>query len=588
MNHERPERAITAHADEAPHSRRGRAGSACGRIRSGVALTLLLAALGLSACGGSSGSGGGTSANADASQAASTGTGGSTPARGGTIYYAHEQEPPCLTGGWVQEAFIERQYADSLVSQEHGGKIVPWLASSWTVSKNRLIYTFHLKPGVKFTDGTPLNAQAVVDNFQYWTNPKTANGDVNAFIVPYYKSATALGETTVQVTLNKPYAPLLSTLSQGYDGILSPKGLARGAAATCDDPIGSGPFIVEKWNHGQNIEFVRNPNYDSAPADALHQGPAYVEKLVWSFIANPTTRYGSLTSGQSNVIYDIPTADWDAAKEQYNVAQYITPGRPETLDLNTVHGVFTDERLREAFAYAANRPAAVQSAFDGEVPFNGNGALSQTTPDYDAALADAYSYDPAKANALLDQAGWTGRNAAGYRTKDGKVLEVKLVYGAGSIVTDEGATVLQDLQQQWKSAGFDVTLTPATLSQLFSGTYAKPSSYDATIGYWTSPTPGVLLIVWRPWDSKTAPNSNNQSFYDNPEVVSLIEAANSSSDPAVQQADYYKAQQIVVQKAAVVGVYTQTTSLAWVKNLHDVWIEASQGEPVFSDAYFSK
>ncbi|HEV7941280.1 MAG TPA: ABC transporter substrate-binding protein [Solirubrobacteraceae bacterium] len=585
MNHESSKMVITARSQGAVSHDPRPARRMRGSVRAGLAATMAIAAVAVAACGGSSSSGGGSSAGASGSQVAAT---DSTPTQGGTIYYAHEQETPCLTGGWVQEAFIERQYADSLVSQETGGKIVPWLATSWSISSNRLVYTFHLKPGVKFTDGTPLNAQAVVDNFDTWTNPKTANGDVNAFIVPYFKSAQALSDLTVQVTLNKPYAPLLSTLSQGYDGILSPKGLARGAAATCDDPIGSGPFIIQKWNHGQDIEFVRNPNYDSAPANALHQGPAYVNKLVWSFVANPTTRYGSLTSGQSNVIYDVPTADWDAAKEQYNVAQYITPGRPQTLDLNTTHGVFTDQQVREAFAYAANRPAAVQSAFDGEVPFNGNGALSQSTPDYDATLADAYAYDPSKANALLDQAGWSARNAAGYRTKDGKVLEVKLVYGAGSIITDEGATVLQDLQQQWKAAGFDVTLVPATLSQLFSGTYSTPTSYDATIGYWTSPTPGVLLIVWRPWDSKTAPNPNNASFYDNPEVVSLIEAANSASDPATQQADYDKAQQIVVQKAAVVGVYTQTTSLAWVKSLHDVWIEASQGEPVFSDAYFSK
>jgi peptide/nickel transport system substrate-binding protein len=366
-------------------------------------LSVAALAAGLSACGGST------------SAATAQTSGSSKPVSGGTIYYAHDLEVPCLQGGWVEEAYVERQYADSLVSQVSSGHIVPWLATAWSVSKNQLTWTFHLKPGVKFSDGTPLNAQAVVDNFYYWTNPKTANGDVDAYLGPYFKSAKAVGDLTVQLNLKAPYSPLLSSLSQGYDGILSPKGLARGVNANCDDPIGSGPFIIQQWNHGQDIVFVRNPHYNSAPANALHQGPPYVDKLVWSFIADPTTRWASLTTGESDVIEDVPTADWEQAKSEYGLDEYVTPGRPQTLSLNTDLGVFTDQKVRQAFAYAANRRAAVQSAFNGEIPFDGNGALSPSTPDFDAALENAYPYSPAKANALLNEAGWTGRDAAGYR-----------------------------------------------------------------------------------------------------------------------------------------------------------------------------
>jgi peptide/nickel transport system substrate-binding protein len=550
------------------------------RTALGLALALLLSSLALSACGGSSSS--------NSSQSSSAAASSSAPVQGGTVYYAHNLEVPCLQGGWVEEAYIERQYTDSLVSQASSGHIVPWLATSWSVSANQLTWTFHLKPGVRFSDGTPLNAQAVAENFDFWTNPKGGNSDVAAYIGPYFKSAKAVNDLTVQVNLKKPYSPLLSSLSQGYDGILSPKGLARGVNANCVDPVGSGPFILQKWNHGQNLVFVRNPNYNSAPANALHQGPPHVSKLVWSFVSDPTTRWGSLTSGESDVIEDVPTINWQTAKSQYNLAEYITPGRPQTLSLNTNRGVFADVKVRQAFAYGANRRAAVQSAFNGEIPFDGNGALSPSTPDYDAALNDSYPYSPTQAAALLNAAGWTGRNAAGYRTKNGKELDVKLVYGLGSIVNDEGATLLQDLQQQWKAVGFNVQLVPATLTQLFAGTYAAPSASDATIGYWTSPTPGVLYIVWQPWDAPGNPDYSNAAFYDNPQLVKTIAAANSSLAPSIQKADYYKAQQIIVNQAAAVGVYTKTTTLAWKKNLHDVWIEDSQGEPVFSDAYFTK
>jgi peptide/nickel transport system substrate-binding protein len=542
----------------------------------GLAVAALAAAAALAACG---------SSGAANSGAAATTTGGS-PIQGGTIHYAAEQEPPCLQGGWVQEAYIERQYADSLVSQVSSGHIVPWLATRWSITNGGKTYTFQLKPGVKFTDGTPLNAQAVVDNFRYWTNAKTANGDVDAFIGLYYKSAVATGPLTVQINLNRPYAPLLSTLSQGYDGILSPKGLARGVAANCTDPIGSGPFIVQKWNHGQNIIFVRNPNYDSAPANALHQGPPHVDKLVWNFVADGTTRWGSLTSGESDVIYDVPTVDWPTAKSQLNTQQYITPGRPDTLTLDTYHGPFTSELVRQAFAYAINRPQAVTSAFNGEIPYDGNGALSPSTPDYDATLNNSLPYNPAKAKALLKQAGYT-LNAAGTASKGGKPLKITLAYDAGAIINSEGATLLQDLQQEWKASGFDVQLIPLTQSQAFSGVDSGPTAVDASIGYWTSPSPAVLYIVWRYWNTKD-PDFANTAYYNNPTLVKDILAANSASSPAVQRANYDAAQKIVVDTAAVIGLYTQTTSDAWSKDLHDFWIEDAQGEPVFSDAYVTK
>jgi len=105
---------------------------------------------------------------------------------------------------------------------------------------------------------------------------------------------------------------------------------------------------------------------------------------------------------------------------------------------------------------------------------------------------------------------------------------------------------------------------------------------NATIGYWTSPTPAVLDIVWAFYQH----NGNNNTFYDNQQLVDTITKADASTSAAEQKDLYYKAQQIVVNQAVDVGVYTKTTSLAVNDKLKDVWIEASQGDPVFSDAYF--
>lgn len=548
-----------------------------------------LSALALSACGGASTpSGDGTSANTGDGSPAATTTVAGTPTRGGTIEYGHQQEPPCISGGWVEQAYISRQVLDSLVAQDASGKIVPWLATAWKVSPDQKTYTFTLKPNVTFTDGTPFDAAAVKANFEYWLDPKTVNGTVSSYIGEYYDSSKVVDDLTFELKLKKPYSPLLSALSQGYFGLHSPAGLKRGPDKECVDPIGTGAFIIQKWDRGQDVTFVRNPNYNSAPADAKHQGPAYADKLVWKFLKEPAVRYGSLTSGQSQVIYDVPSVDWQAAKRKYQLISYATPGRPQTLSLNVSHAPFDDVKVRQALAYALDRKAAVQSAFGEASEYNGNGSLSQSTPDYDAAVADAYTYDPDKANQLLDAAGWTGRTKDGIRTKDGKELTARVIYGAGSIINADGATLLQTLQAQAKEVGFDLKLVPLTLTQLFGGAYSAPDKYEAQPGYWTSPTAGVLYIVWRQ-NLPDRPNGNNSSYYNNPELEKIIGEANSTLDPAKQKELYAQAQKIISDEAVAIGLYTRTSSLAVdTSKLRDVWLEASQGEPVFSDAYLVK
>lgn len=542
-----------------------------------AAVAAIASAAVLSACGSS-----GSTTNASATE------GAVKPASGGTIEYAHQQEPPCISGGWVEQAYISRQVFDSLVSQVGGGKIVPWLATSWKVSKDQKTYTFKLKPGVKFTDGDAFDAKAVKANFDYWLDPKTINGTVDAYIGEYVKATKAVNATTFQLDLKKPYSPLLSALSQGYFGLHSPSSLKQSAAVQCEKPVGTGPFIIEKWNRGTDVQFVRNPNYDSAPANAKHQGPAYAAKLDWKFVKEPAARWGSLTTGQNDVIYDIPSVDWDEAKAKYDVQKYTTPGRPQTLSLNVTQAPFNDVRVRQALAYSLDRKAAVQSAFGGAADYNGNPALSKSTPDYDASLENAYSFDPAKAAQLLDAAGWGTKNSDGIRTKDGKPLKAVVQYGAGSIINQDGATLLQTLQEQAKQVGFDIELKPLTLTQLFGGQYSTPTSYNAQPGYWTSPTAGVLYIVWRQ-NLKNRPNGNNSSFYNNPALEKTIGDANSTLDPAKQKALYYKAQKVISDQAAAIGLYTRTSSVATDPNkIRGVWLESSQGEPVFSDAYLVK
>lgn len=528
----------------------------------------LLAGLSLTACGGS----GGPSGNGE-------------PVQGGTITYAHVQEPPCIFGGWIQQAYISRQVLDGLVALADDDTVAPWLAESWEVSPDGLTYTFTLKEGVKFTDGTPVDAEAIAYNFDQFENTDL-NGTAKVSMDPYYKSAEAIDPTHVAIRLNQPYPEFLRLITQGYFGIQSPTALkTRTQQENCEQPIGSGAFTVAEWKKGQEVVFKRNPDYTSWPATAKHEGPAYVDQVNWKFVPDGTSRYASLTTGQSDVVYEVPTVQWKNAQAQFtNTIRYITPGKPVSFFINTQQGPFTDKLVRQAFAHAADRKSAVEAGFHGVLPYEPNPSVSQSTPGY--VDEDPYPYDPAKAAQLLAEAGWK-KGADGIYAKDGERLEVKLVYGAGFIFTQEGATVLQALQEQWRQEGFDVKLIPATMAEMWGGKYSDPTTYDAQPSYWTSPSPAILWIVWRA-STPDNPNGNNRSLYDNTELTTLINAANVNTDVTAGFDQYQQAQRSINDEAAGIGLYTQNTLIAVSNDLHDFWVEKSQGEPVFSDAYFTE
>ena len=132
-----------------------------------------------------------------------------------------------------------------------------------------------------------------------------------------------------------------------------------------------------------------------------------------------------------------------------------------------------------------------------------------------------------------------------------------------------------------------MTLIPETQAETFSGAYSTPTSYDAQPWYWTSPSPAILWIVWRP-STASDPNYSNSSFYNNTQLGDVIADGNTAATIPTADKDYEQAQQIIQNEAAAVGLYDQTMLIAVEKNLHDVWLEKSQGEPVFEDAYFTQ
>jgi peptide/nickel transport system substrate-binding protein len=505
---------------------------------------------------------------------------------GGTIVYAHQQEPACVFGGWIEQAYLSANVLDSLVSLDEDGTAVPWLAEDWSVTDDGLHWTFQLKPDVTFTDGSPLTAEAVAVNFDHWVNDG-GNGTALAWLGGYYEGASAIDELTLQVDLSKPYPRLAETLTQGYFGIQSQEALeTRSDEENCESPIGTGAFVVDHWDRGQEIALTRNDDYTSPPANAGHTGPAHVQEVVWKFVADPTTRVAALKSGEVDAIYDVPAVQWDSTEQAgFTLEKYVTGGRPQQLTFNTAEGPFTDERVRQAFAYSLDRKTLVETIGRGVIPYEGNGGVSQSTPGWSQEAADRYSFDLDEAEALLDEAGWTGTDGDGYRTKDGETLDIVLPYGAGSIINADGASILQGVQEQAKQAGFKVELIPVPQAELFSGSYGSQSERDIYPGYWTAVTSGILYVNWRQ-STPEWPNYNNDSFTNYPELEAIILEANSTADVDAQNALYAEAQEYIADHALAIGIYDRLSTLAISPELDGVKQEHSQGGPTFYDAQF--
>ncbi|MEV4173770.1 ABC transporter substrate-binding protein [Nonomuraea sp. NPDC049709] len=256
---------------------------------------LLVTALLLAGCG------------ADATPQPAAGDVGPKP--GGTLVLGENaDEPACLDPhqlSTTNTTVVGRPIFDSLLWQDAEGDLKPWLASAWKVSDDGLTYTFTLRDGVTFHDGSAWNAEALKLNLEHMRDPATKSPLAASYIAPY-RDAKVVDEHTLQVRLSSPYSAFLNVLAQSYLAMLSPEQLKEAPASTCEHPVGSGPFVFDKWTKGQSITYRKNPGYTWAPTGRT--GPAYLDGLEIRFLAEDATRYNALLAGEVNVIDNTPPA----------------------------------------------------------------------------------------------------------------------------------------------------------------------------------------------------------------------------------------------------------------------------------------
>lgn len=507
------------------------------------------------------------------------------PVQGGTLVVASNgQEPACLdplvnaTAGVI----VSRHFSDSLFWQTEEGEFLPWLAESWSVSDDGLVYTFVIRKGVTFTDGAVLNAEAVKINFDYIVNPATKSQLGAAYLRPY-QSSRVVDEYTVEVTLKQPYNPFINILAQSYFALLSPKQITEAPDTTCDKPIGSGPFIVKHWTKGSDIEFIRNPDYNWGPPGS-HGGPAHVDALNLLFIGEDEVRYNGLFTGEIDIVDFLPPQYYAEVQSNpdLNFIEAVRPGTSYAMHLNNGRAPFNDQRVRQALLAAVDRGGAVEAASFGA--WKAASYLTSSTPDYDPSVEDKFVFDPALANRLLDDAGWTARDADGIRIKDGQ----RLVAFAPTDGTNQPRRRLSELvQAAARDVGIEIRIDLLPWQSLSEK--MRSGDYDILTGLWSSNTADML---WLRYASANIPTpelfAQNVAFHSLPAFDDLVEKARRSTDPAERKALYAQAQLLLVDSVPSIPLYGDTRNATFGPDIHGVKFDYAYLQPWFYDVWKAK
>lgn len=419
---------------------------------------------------------------------------------------------------------------DGLVRNAPGSlSIEPALASRWEISADGLRYTFHLRDGVRFQDGTPFNADAVKFTFERMLNKQHPYYHTGPFPLSFFFSSidtiTTPDAQTVVLTLKHPFAPLLSNLATPAGLIVSPTAVKKYDKETGRHPVGTGAFRFAEWQANQRVVLTASPHYwDGAPK---------LKAVVFRPVTDGNTRTAEMLSGGIDAMVEVPpdTVKTFADNPQFQMHQAVGP-HVWFLLLNTKEKPFNDKRVRQAVNYAVNKQALVDNILqgsaqvaDGPIPSAFEWAANkEVTP---------YPYDPAKARALLKEAGAEGATLNFYVTEG----------GSGMLDPVPMATAIQaDL----KAVGLNVTLQTWEWNTYLAKVNAglTPHTQMAEMA-WMTNDPDTLPFLTLRRDAWPDKGGFNSGYYSNPEVDKLLDEARSSSDRQKRGALYRQVQAIV-------------------------------------------
>lgn len=468
---------------------------------------------------------------------------------------------------------VQRVVLDSLVFQEDDGTFTPWLATDWEVSPDSTSYTFTLREDVTFTDGEKFDAAAVKANFDRIVDPETESAQAASMLgADFYDGTEVIDDYTVRVSFTQPYAPFLQAASTPLLGFYSPKVLAESAdqlkAGGPGITVGTGPFELTEYTPDQELVYTRNDDYAWGPHDA---GAPQFETLRVEIQPEAAVRIGVIGSGEADLASNLPPNLVSGITGDVTVDSIEYPGLPYSLYLNEKYGVFADEKVRQAFSRGIDIDAAVEEIFFGQFP-RAWSILGSTTPGYDASLEGTWPYDVDAANALLDEAGWTERDAEGYRTKDGQRLSARWI--AWTPVPDDRAALANAIQSDLKEIGFEVVrevLEPGAYNEQYG-----PKTFDLTDWGFSGVDPDLLRSHLH------TDGFQNASQVSDADLDALLEQAVGTSDQSERNTLYTEIQQWNAQHVAIVPLYSPSAITAVGERVSGLDYDL-YGRPLFYD-----
>ncbi|WP_045731924.1 ABC transporter substrate-binding protein [Pseudarthrobacter chlorophenolicus] len=536
-----------------------------GPLRRPAAVVGLLgtAALLLSACGG--GADAGTQQSADA-----------TPVSGGNLNFALSVDRGCIDPQQVgnnDAIAVARQTVASLTSQDpKSGEIVPWLAEKFESNADATSFTFTLRTGATFADGTAIDAASVKTNFEA-IKALGAKASLGSTYLSDVSAITVKDPQTVVVDFSKPNAQFLQATSTFTLGLLSPSSASLSEADRCAGKFsGSGPFSVKSYAVDKEAVLERRAGYSWPASTNTNKGEAYLDTVTFKIIPEAGNRTGSLQSGQIDATAAISAADitlfngngfWNETRANPGVVYNLYP--------NESTPKLKETAVRQAISKAINREEITTTLLT-EKDQPAKGVLSHTTP-YFKDLSGLLAHDPDGARKLLEDAGWK-EGADGVREKNGEKLAFKVTYWQSP------KEVLELVQQQLKAVGVDLQLKFTTIADVTAAQAGK--DYDFSYGNLTRSDPDVLRTVFASTTARGGSNLREKLPVDD----TLGEQA-AALDKDARQKLVDQGQEALIKDAHSIPLYELSTTISANEKVHGLAFEASSRLD-FYDAWLSQ
>lgn len=437
---------------------------------------------------------------------------------------------------------------DTLVYQDADGRILPSLAESWTVSDDLLAITFELKPGIVFSDGSSLNADAVI--FTYERLQANAQRSLIYSDVSNIASFEKLDDLTVRFNLTEPSATIMSALTYAYAGILSPSAVEAAGDTYGQNPVGTGPFMLASWTPESELTMVPNPLYAGHRPWTDTDGPPSISLRV-QFSSDEGARASALLAGDADVAYLASASQLSRFADSDAFSQLDSPARGMNyLGFNTGRAPFDNVEVRQALAQAINRDEVLLISADG-LGIVANTPLPSNIFGYAEALeVDGVSYDPTAAQATLTELGYGADNP------------LSLTILTSTFPTFQSiATVIQ---AQFAAIGVNAEVEVLDFSAVRD--MAIAGDYDILVTRWDWNDADVL----RRYLGTENIGDTNRYAYSNPELDALFAAGQQEFDDDARAAIYLEAQQIILRDLPILSLYVPITKVVVSNRLQDV------------------